>query len=250
MFKVEKILAAFLISIGIGFAGYSIGNALFKSKLLDRQVSVKGLSERQITSDYAVLKITAKSTGNNLIECDNKIEKDRLVIIDYLLGLGFAESEITTGDYFIYDSLAQAYRNDNSSNSINYRYVIEASLLLKTKNVQDVQKAIQKQNLLAKEGVVFVNDGPYFEFDRLNELKPDMIAEGIKNARIAAEKFAQDSGSKIGKLKKANQGIFTISPAESSESNNPNYDDNCSARKSLNKKVRLVTTLEYFLEEN
>ena len=69
----------------------------------------------------------------------------------------------------------------------------------------------------------------------MNSIKPQMIEEATKNARAAAEKFAKDSESKLGKIKTANQGLFTI---ENVDEYTPNV-----------KHVRVVTNVTYFLED-
>ena len=74
-----------------------------------------------------------------------------------------------------------------------------------------------------------------YSFTKLNDIKPEMIEEATKNAREAAEKFAQDSDSKLGKIKKASQGQFSISDRDS---NTPYI-----------KSVRVVSSIDYFLND-
>ncbi len=97
---------------------------------------------------------------------------------------------------------------------------------------------MEQSGKLVKQGIVLANSygrGTEFLFTGLNRIKPAMIAEATKNARKAAEQFAQDSGSKVGSIRKARQGLFTI---RNRDMNSPDL-----------KIVRVVTTVEYFLKD-
>ncbi|MCC8417045.1 MAG: SIMPL domain-containing protein [Rickettsia endosymbiont of Bryobia graminum] len=98
-FKIDRVIAAFILAIGIALSGYFIGNAFFKSKSLDRYITVKGLSEKEVISDLAVWPITIKATGNNLTEVNEKIESDRNILVNFLIEQGFKQEEIEFGNY-------------------------------------------------------------------------------------------------------------------------------------------------------
>lgn len=247
-FKFERIIAALIFAIGIASAGYFIGDSFLKARLQDRYVVVKGLSEREVTANLAIWPITIKATGNKLAEVNDKIELDRNTVIEFLTKQGFKEEEIEIGNYTVTDLLTQTYRNNTSE---DFRYIINANVILRTANVELAKKVTQLQNLLVQKGVVIANEGhegPSYEITKFNDIKPEMLEEAIKNARKSADKFAQDSGSKIGSLRKANQGIFLISPAGGEEGTDES-SNSYAARKSVRKKIRLVTTLEYFLKD-
>jgi hypothetical protein len=240
-FKFTNIVIALIVSTGIALAGFFVGNSFLKAKLLDRTVLAKGLSERKVTSDLAIWPIMIKTTGNNLADVNAKIE--------FLISQGFTADEITLGNFLVKDLLAQDYR---STAAESYRYIITANIMLKTDKIEQVTKANQQQNILAQKGVILgmeeYNAGPFYEFTKFNDIKTEMLSEAIKNARVSAEKFAADSDSKIGELKKANQGTFLISPSDGTESNDE-YGNSQAARKSVGKKIRVVTTLEYYLKD-
>lgn len=243
-----RIISSFLLALGIIISAALIGNSFLKVKLLDRSVVVKGLAEKEVNADFAIWPISIAATGNNLSEVNKRIEGDRSIIINFLVTQGFSKDDIMIGDYKLNDLMANGYRDSNIQNA---RYIINATVVLKSNNVYLVDTVSKNKNLLVQKGVVFANDSngdgePYYEFTKFNEIKPEMLTEAIQNARSSAEKFANDSGSKIGKLKKANQGVFSINPTIPSS-----FDEYTNARmatKSINRKIRVVTTLEYFLD--
>jgi uncharacterized protein len=244
-FKTDKIVASAIFAVGITLAGYFIGNSFLKARLQDRHVTVKGLSEREVTADLAIWRITIKAVGNDLTEVNNKIISDRNALSEFLIKQGFKEEEIEIGDHFVTDLLANQYGDKSAKNS---RYIINATTILKTHSVDKVRKATHLRSILVEKGIVIEDYGPSYVFTKFNDLKPEMLEEAIKNARKSANKFAEDSASKLGALKRANQGIFLIGPAVGSEEDDE-YNNKYAARLSISKKIRLVTTLEYFLKE-
>ena len=246
--KIDYIIAAFILAGGIALGGYFIGNSFLKTRLQDRYVTVKGVSEREVAANLAIWNITIKATGNNLNEVNNKINTDRNTVMDFLIKQGFQTDEVEIGSYLVTDLLAQTYRNTTSE---EFRYIINATIILKTSKVELVRKVTQLQNLLVQQGVAIGAegyDGLSYEFTKFNEIKPEMLEEAIKNARKAALKFAEDSGNEIGSLKRANQGTFTISSADGGDRNDE-YSNSQAEKKSIRKKIRLVTTLEYCFKE-
>ena len=148
---------------------------------------------------------------------------------------GISRDEITIST----PSVSDKYANEYSSNDRAYRYIATNVLTVYTDKVDLVLELMAKQSELLKKGVVTVSnswENPVeFKFEALNDIKPEMIEEATKNAREAAEKFAKDSESRLGKIKTANQGTFTIADRDS---NTPHI-----------KKVRVVTSVTYYLKK-
>ncbi|MFV9875169.1 MAG: SIMPL domain-containing protein [Rickettsiales endosymbiont of Dermacentor nuttalli] len=236
-----------LIAIGLTMLGYLIGQGLFKVKQLDRIVTVKGLSEKVVDADYVIWPITIKGVDNNLQQINAKIEQDCQKVKEYLIQFGFQNEEIELSQYSVKDLMAQEYRNPDLQKG---RYIITASVTLKSNNVKLVKEAYKQIMSLIKEGILIdVGDdynykGPLYQFTKFNELKLLMLTEAIENSREAANKFAQDSKSKLGMIKKANQGMFSIVPMNNNEiSPNSNRDEMVG----IQKKIRVVITVDYYL---
>jgi hypothetical protein len=246
--NMSKIIASLIIAVGIIISASLVSNSFLKAKLLNRTVVVKGLAEKEVSADFAIWPITIAATGNNLSEINKKIEADRAILISFLVNQGLNQEDISLGNYQLNDLMINSYRDSNIQNS---RYIINATIILKSKDVYLVDKVSKQKNLIIQKGIIFGTDGnnngePYYEYTKFNDIKPEMLTEAIKNARLSAERFANDSGSKVGQLKKANQGIFSISPALQTSSDD--YLNTQMALKSIKKKIRVVTTLEYFLD--
>ena len=235
MEKYRLPIAGALLAIGIFLGGFSIAKSIIRTTEMSRVVNVKGLSVREVSADKVIWPITYKEIGNNLTELYNTLNAKNDIIISFLKENGIEESEIIIAAPEIVDLQAERYGNQNYT----YRYNVTSIITVTSSKVDLVTELMVKQADLIKKGVAIIVGGyeyqPMFTFTGLNDIKPQMIEEATINARTTAEKFAADSQSKLGKIKTANQGQFTINDRDS---NTPQI-----------KEVRVVTSVTYFLED-
>ena len=235
MEKYKLPLTGALIAIGIFLGGLSIANSIIKTQEMSRVVNVKGLSVREVSADKVIWPITYKEIGNNLNELYNTLNAKNNIIISFLKEIGIEDSEIIIAAPEIVDLQAERYGNQNYA----YRYNVTSIITVTSNKVDLVTELMIKQADLIKKGVAIIVGGyeyrPTFTFTGLNDIKPQMIEEATINARTTAEKFAAASQSKLGKIKTANQGQFTINDRDS---NTPQINE-----------VRVVTSVTYFLED-
>ncbi len=229
-------ILGFFIFLGLSSLGYFLGSSAIKYKLFERTVSVKGLSEREYKADIVIWPIQFSAADNDLGKLYKSLEHDRDVIVGFLKAQGISEDEITLSQPTVRDKVAQSYGNDRP---VTYRYTANQIITVYSKNIDAARAVMNQLAALGKQGIAFSGD-PYrnqveYIFTRLNEVKPDMIEEATNKAREVAQKFAKDSDSQLGKIKRASQGQFSISQRDK---NNPHI-----------KKVRVVSTVEYYLSD-
>lgn len=229
--------AAAIITVGLiaAFAllGGQLASALIDFKTWDRVVTVKGLSEREYPADHVIWPIQYTEASNDLSALYQTLESHSDKVKQFLLDNGIQVSDITVNQPEITDKLAQQYGGDRAE----FRYSASQTITVYSDQVDKVRAVMPAITTLLKQGIVFSvqqwNAQTEYVFSRLNEVKPAMIEEATVNAREVAEKFAHDSNSQLGKIKKANQGQFTISARDG---HHPYI-----------KKVRVVSTIEYTL---
>ena len=229
-------LKVLTISFSIVIAGFFIGEMNWNSLRNNRKVQVKGLSEREVKADLAVWPMQITITDNNLISLNNKIESQKKKVHNFFTSKGFTSKELNIGISNITDTKANLY---SSNPKQNFRYLAKTEITLRTTDIQKIKNAQKESINLASEGILINSKNQWrpveYLFTDLNSIKPEMIEEATKKAKEVAEKFAKDSNSKVGKIKSATQGLFTINDRDS---NTPNI-----------KTVRVVTTINYFLED-
>lgn len=235
MDKLKSLVPSLLLALGIVVLGLCVKSGLGSFSQNARVVTVKGLAEKEVKADKVIWPIVYKELGNDLNALYNTINNKNKVVLDLLASKGITADEITTS-VDVTDMDADAYTADRSP----YRYRVSSIITVNTKKVDTVLALLKEQTSLIQKGVaVTFSNYSYpsiqFEYTGLNEIKPEMIKEATKNARKAAEQFAIDSESKLGKIKTANQGQFSISDRDQ---NTPYI-----------KNVRVVTTIQYMLED-
>lgn len=234
----RSVTASVILAVGIagGFAllGSNISSGIESFVNRDRIVTVKGLSERQVKADRVIWPVGFRELGDDLQDVYGRIEKRKDQVVAFLKEAGLTDAEIEVASPQVTDAQAEMYANQKS----RYRYSMTQTVTVSSDKVDLVRDLLVRQSDLIKAGVTLVGDYSWrtsFQFTGFNTVKPAMIEEATKNARASAEKFAQDSGSSLGKIRRANQGQFSITDRDS---NTPYI-----------KSVRVVTTVEYFLKD-
>jgi hypothetical protein len=220
------------LGLGIALAGVSMSYSFYKTRVTERFVTVKGLAERNVEADLAIWPLSFKETGNNLTALQKVVDSKRQVIREFLLTAGFEDEEISLSVPSIRDAEAEPMYREGTKPM--FRYTAQQTISVRSSKVELVKQTMEKTGTLVSQGVVLsAGRSADFLFVSLNTIKPDMIAEATLNARTAAEQFAHDSGSKVGKIRAARQGLFSINVRDR---NSPEL-----------KIVRVVNTVEYYI---
>lgn len=225
-----------LVGGGIALVGLSVSGAFAKLRESQRYVTVKGLAEREVDADLAIWPVSFKESASDLVDLQRRVDGRRKVVAAFLEGEGFKESDISFAAPRVTDLEAEGARQNRPA--APFRYSAQSVVTLRSKDVGTVKKAMERSGALVSRGVMLAQDWEnrtQFLFTGLNAVKPAMIEEATVAAREAAAKFAKDSGSRVGKIRSASQGLFTISDRD------PNSPER--------KVVRVVTTVEYFLDD-
>lgn len=244
MIKNQNILIISLaIMIGLIGGGLAIGRALERFRVEERTISVKGLAEREVKADMAVWTLQTKITTNDLVEGSKLIEINQAKIIDFLKSNGIQDDEIFPQNSTVSDKLAREYGTDNIG---MFRYIIEKSVQVRTNNVDVVAEVSKQTDKLMKVGVLITDNYNTLQYlyTGLNDIKPEMLSEATQNAKLAALEFTKESDVKLGKLKRASQGLFTIIDRDYSIMS-PNYGAYSDAVYDVYKRVRVVVSVDY-----
>ena len=238
--KVAKPLALLGASFVLSFAFVSLGEKVYDGlthfRSFDRYITVKGLATKDVDADLAVWSLSFNMASETLADAQANLAGAEKTVRDFLVANGLKPEQIRLQNMNVVDRKAQIY---NNGGDMTLRYILSETLVARTGDVAAMVKASQNVSELVKSGVTLgdpnggTNPVPQYLFTKLNDIKPELIAEATKNAREAAEQFARDSGARVGSIRRASQGLFTI---DDRDKGSPDH-----------KKVRVVTTVEYFL---
>ena len=231
---ISAVLLGTLLCVGLATMGLLLSEGIIKFRDMERVVSVKGLSERDMPADVAIWPIRFSEVSNDLSELYGSLESKNDKVNNFLRQQGFKVDEISVSVPAIQDRQVQGFSEEQVRNG---RYAGTSTLTVYSNDIEMVRKAMSNLAQLGQNGIAISGQDydvkTQFLFTKLNDIKPAMIEEATRNAREVAEKFAHDSGSKLGKIKRASQGQFSI---DDRDSNTPYI-----------KKVRIVSTVEYYL---
>lgn len=226
----NNLLAAALLAVSIVALGLCIKGGIDNIAYKDRDVTVRGLAERQVNANYVTWPMSYSIAGNDLPALYDRMNHNNDAIVKFLTTNGIESKEVIVSAPRLYNSDSNIYNNNTK-----FRFNIEVTITVATSKVQKVRELINRQSELLKQDIACSSDWINYEFTDLNSIKPEMIAEATGNARVAADQFAKDSGSNVGKIKTAQQGQFSI---EDSSPSTPQI-----------KNVRVVSTVVYYLED-
>lgn len=230
-----------IMAFGIALGGYFIGNGVYQS-LAKRTVTVKGLAEMNVVADMAIWNININRVGGDLNNVQSGVDTDIEKIKNFLRAQGFNDTEIQNRRIQVRDKFA-GYSDAEQKKKTEDRYVIETGVMVRSENVNLVDAVSRKLGELVRQGITITEDyaGPTYLFNGLNEIKISMIEQATKNATDAGRQFAKDANARLGKIQSANQGVFTV------ESRDPIDRWSNDEKQSINKKVRVVSTITFYL---
>jgi hypothetical protein len=241
------IIVGCCLIVGLAAAGYFIGRGTARFKSEVRTVTVKGLVEREVNADEAVWTLSLRRAGDDLGEAHRRISKDREAVLAFLRQQGFNDDEITRLPTRTVDKLAREFGQPQATE--RFRFLVTSAIVVRTANVEQVQKSLGATEELLKAGVILDGEregsaaNPRYLVSKFNELRPQLLAAATKNARAIAQQFAADSGVSVGKIHSANQGSIQIFGSDGNDESGP-----YSPTSTPVKKIRVVSTFEFELK--
>ena len=229
------IAAVGIFSIGLATSGYLLGDGLRRAKSAERSISVRGVSERDVTADLATWTISFSQEGPELNSVNGRVEQQSAAVRQFFTAAGFKPTEISDSGV----SFNRSHTTNEAGKRIETRVTVTRSVELRTADVMKVRAAHGKLAALLHDGVELDGSSLSYNFTQLNQLKPEMIGEATKRARASAEQFAHDSGSHVGQIRTASQGYFSVGPRDGVDG------EEASATDSPFQKVRVVTSVDY-----
>lgn len=235
--RVTAVISAVCVSIGLGVGGWYVNKGLQHFKTEDRSVTVKGLAEQSIKSDYVIWPLQFRRAGNDINQVRHSLMEDRQRVLDFLRENGFKDDELDVQPLAVLDLLTREWGNEN----VPMRFHGVGTITVKSPRVDIAAAAANKIEPLIQAGVPLAigdNDGPRYQLRGFNEVKVTLLEAATHNAIEQAEKFASDARSELGKLKHANQGVIRLLDDDG--------EDTESGR-TINKRLRVVSTFEFAL---
>lgn len=235
-----RVITAALLAAGLALGGFFVSGGLERFRMADRSISVKGLAEKDVESDFAIWTLNFRRAGNEFPGVQQALASDREKVLGFLKARGFSDQELEAKPLSVQDLLARDYAQGN----VPFRFNGSGRIVVKSARVVEVEKAALALDPLIQAGIQLGGEGdgpqagPRYQLRGFNDVKAPLLAEATRNAREQAQKFAAEAGATLGPLKSANQGVIRITGDDGQD-----FDDGSSRTKRL----RVVSSFEYEL---
>ena len=243
----KYITVAFILAAGMALSGYLLSFTIYRSQVANDIISVKGLAEKEVEADWAQVPIYFSrsimlskqeydETGQQIIvpRLYKKIEADHHVIQNELITLGMTEDEISNIELW---TKSEDFRGEDGQHT-DTKVIVQGNILVESTKVKTVSEVDGAMSRLMSQGITATTGSEKYHFSKLNDIKPEMIRKAMAAARVAAKELAGNTGVKLGRIKSANQGRFSI--VDKGE----DYGDT----DRIDKKVRVVTEIKFYLD--
>ena len=233
---------ALLCAAGFAAGGWLAGRGVLQARLGDRQVTVKGVAEIDAVAGMAVMPISIVVAGGDLVAAKQELDRQGARAIGFLKDRGVADDEIVGDRVTVTDSMAEIWRQTELRPES--RYVLIRRIDVRSRRIELVSRLGREADALISDGIALTRDhDPYFVFtaDQLNQVKPDLIRRATAAAHDAAAEFARTAGSRVGKIRRASQGVITV------QARNP--ASTVMESRVADKRIRAVATVDFFLED-
>jgi hypothetical protein len=198
----------------------------------DHYVEVKGLAEEIVIADQASWHINIAYSSDDLKDIYKNIVQQQDTIINFLHQKGINSNDIQKQTISIIDNSNNTYNNNTNFK----KYSANSGISVNTNNINNLQQVSNNINILVESGVLITSTYASYLYTKLNDIKAQMINKALINAKITANQFAKQTNDKLGGIKNASQGLFTITAPDG------NFND-----ASIQKKVRVVTSVQFFI---
>ena len=211
-------ITAIIIALGLIISTVVLTQAFKNRNQADETISVTGLGSKDFVADLIVWNSSFSKKSFELKQAYAELENDRNAIKNYLLSKGLKENEVIFSSVNINKEYTYSYDDNSNLRSQQFNgYSLTQNVQIESKEVEKVENVSRQVSELINSGVELYSNAPEYYYTKLAALKLEMIAEATKDAKLRAEKIAENAGSSLGDLKKSDMGVFQIVAQNSSE---------------------------------
>ncbi|WP_111541568.1 SIMPL domain-containing protein [Mesonia algae] len=240
-----KYLSAIIFSIAIVIASYFLGSAYIERANTNDSIKVTGAGNSNFTSDLIVWNGTFSRFSKDLKQAYEGIALDKEIVNKYLEEKGIKEDEVIFNSVNTIERTKSKYENGNFVGQEFEGYELRQSIKVESTQVELIEKVAREITELLNRGVQFNSTPPRYYYTKLADLKIEMISKATEDAKLRAERIAKNAGGKLGKLKKADMGVFQITGRNSGEDYSWSGAYNTSSKK---KTASITMRLDYEIE--
>lgn len=225
-----------------------------KVKPVTRTIRVTGSAKKRIVSDLIEWSATVEAKAPDRTAAYKALRGETDRTIEFLKQQGIQPDEIQPQSTVVSEDIEvteelkvlPGMKEPTKIEKKNFKgYITHQTILVRSKDVQKVEKASREVTSLLEESIDITSQAPSYFYTRLGELKVEQLAAAGKDARARADNILKNAGgASIARLVDADMGIININPANSTETSEEGNND----RSSLEKDIITIVHAEFELK--
>jgi len=212
-----KYITATIFAVAIVLAAVLLGNAYVKRANPQGVIAVTGSGSENFTSDLIVWEGRFSRMSPVLKEAYDQVNQDKETVRKYLIDKGIPAENIVFNSVQTIEQQENQYQNGNYVGSVFKGYELVQTVIIESGNVELIENVSREITELLNLGVQFNSSPPRYYYTKIADLKVEMISKATEDARLRAEKIAENSGEELGGLNSATMGVFQITGQNSGE---------------------------------
>ena len=253
MKKIQFIIIPTILSFGLIISSALISNAMNKANKDENRITVKGVSERRIKADKALINIVISEKSENIDELKSSISEKEKLATDLIKNLKISEEDYSIGNLRIQPNYAENSSNTKQQINVNSATVTPNSKIsdydgietisIVTKNIDKAEEFFEKLSELKLQSNNIKIDKPEYFITNIEKYKKDMVVDASRNAEVRAIEMLKVNNNEIGGVKNISQGQFEVlEDTEDVKKINENESNQ------IYKKMRVVVTATYLIK--
>ena len=237
-------LAMFLLgatlALGFTLSAYILSHAVVRMRH-ENTIKVKGTAEAKVESDSAKWKAVYTVRNPILSKGYAELESNQKLVQAFLTEADVSPKECTYS--------AVTLRTENKRDAQGHltneleSYILSQSIDVSSTDVQRIDTVSKTITQLIKQDIEIESQAPQYVCSSVEKIKLDLLGKAAENAFDRAKVLAEKSLGQVGGLSSASQGVFQITPVDSTEvTDYGSYDTT-----TIKKNVKAVVTLEFLI---
>ena len=240
MKKVQFIITATILSFGLIISAALISNAIYNSDRSQSRITVKGVAEKRVKADKAIINIIFSTSNTKLEDAQSNIAGKEKAVLDILKLLELKENEYQINNVKVQPKFSE--RQQERETKI-LSYDVMQSIAVIPKNIEKSDEIYQK---LQELKITFNNIEiikPEYYIISIEKYKKDLLISATENAEMRAIEMLKVNKNEIGRLENMTQGQFEVLP-DKEDAKHINDDE----LNQMYKKLRSVVTVTYLIK--
>lgn len=240
MKKVQFIITATILSLGLIVSAALLSNAMHNSDKNQNRITVKGVAEKRVKADKAIINVVFSTSNTKLEDAQSNVSEKEKAVLEILKSLELKENEYHINNVKIQPNFSEK-QQEKETKILNYD--VMQSIIITPKNIErsdEIYEKLQELKLTFNNMEIIK---PEYYITSIEKYKKDLLVSATENAEMRAREMLKVNKNEIGGLENMTQGQFEILP-DREDSKHVNDEE----LNQMYKKLRSVVTATYLIK--